>query len=115
MKAIHIVLASAIITATALKAVPALAEPGGPAGETAINYVKTADLDLHSDAGRRQLDRRLVIAARDVCGIASGVDLEGQNEVRRCVDDVLTKARGERDKLLAAANRGATIAITAAR
>lgn len=115
MKAIHIVIASAIITATALKAVPALAEPAGSLSETATSYVRTADLDLQSDAGRRQLDRRLVIAARDVCGTASNVDLEGKNEVRQCVEDVLARARSERDELLAAANRTAVIAVTASR
>ena len=54
MKAIHIVIASAIITATGIKAAPALAQPASAQGETAISYVQTADLDLQSAAGRRQ-------------------------------------------------------------
>ena len=110
MKALHIIIASALITSAALKAAPALAEQQP---EVAISYVRTADLDLQSDAGRRQLDHRLVTAAREVCGTASNVDLEGKNEVRRCVDSVLTKARGEGEQL--AANQGAVIAVTAAR
>ena len=113
MKALNIVIASAIITATALKAVPALAEPVGAQSETATSYVRTADLDLQSDAGRRQLDRRLVIAARDVCGTASNVDLEGKNEVRQCIDDVLVKARGEGRQL--AATKNGIIAVSASR
>ena len=114
MKAIHIVIASAIITATAIKAAPALAQTTSAQGEVAISYVQTADLDLRSDAGRRQLDRRLALAARDVCGTASDADLEGKNAVRNCVDDVLAKARGESAQLIASANRG-LIAVTAAR
>ena len=111
MKAIHIVIASAIVTAAALKAVPALAEPAP--GEVAVSYVQTADLDLSSDAGKRQLERRLVTAARDVCGTASDADLEGANAVRKCVDNVLAKARDE-GRNLAAADR-TVIAVTAAR
>lgn len=113
MKAIHIVIASALITSAAIKAAPALAAPVTAQGDVAVSYVQTADLDLQSDAGRRQLDRRLVIAARDVCGTASDADLEGKNAVRQCVDSVLAKARGEGIEL-AAANR-AVIAITASR
>ena len=113
MKAIHIVIASALITATAIKGAPALAQPASAQGETAISYVQTADLDLRSDSGRRQLDRRLVVAARDVCGKASDADLEGKNAVRHCVDDVLAKARGEGEQL--AAGTRAVIAVTASR
>ena len=112
MKAIHIIIASALITATILKAAPALAEPGQ--GDIAISYVQTADLDLQSATGRRQLDQRLTHAARDVCGTASNADLEGKNAVRACVDGVLAKARGEGEQLIASANRG-VIAVTAAR
>lgn len=114
MKAIHIVIASAIITATAIRAAPALAEPAAGEGEIAISYVQTADLDLRSDSGRRQLDRRIVVAAREVCGTASDADLEGKNAVRHCVDEVVAKARGESEQLIASANRG-VIAVTAAR
>ena len=112
MKAIHIIIASALITGTILKAAPALAEPTG--GDVATSYVQTADLDLRSAAGRRQLDQRLSHAARDVCGTASNADLEGKNAVRSCVDGVLAKARGEGEQLVASANRG-VIAVTAAR
>ena len=114
MKAIHIVIASALITATGLKAVPAFAEPATAQGEIATSYVRTADLDLRSYSGRRQLDRRLAFAARDVCGTASDADLEGKNAVRQCVDEVLAKARGESEQLIASAKRG-VIAVTAAR
>ena len=112
-KAIHIVLASALITTGIIKAAPALAE--APAGETNVSLVRTADLDLRSDAGQRKLDQRLAIAAREVCGTASDVDIEGKNAVRKCRDETLAQARSQRDAVLAEAGRGAYVAVTAAR
>lgn len=115
MKAIHIVLLSALVTAAAIKAAPALAGTTGSQGEIAVSYVRTADLDLSTETGRRQLDQRLSNAAREVCGVASDADLEGKNEVRKCRDEVLARASAQREQLLAAARRGATLAIAAAR
>ncbi len=98
-----------LITAAALKAAPALAEPvTGPAVNVAL--VHTADLDLSTQAGQRQLDSRLVQAAREVCGTASDVDLAGKNQVRQCRADVLAKARANGEQL---ASRGAPILIAA--
>jgi UrcA family protein len=115
MKAITIILGSALITGAALKAVPALAETPSHQSNVAVSIVRTADLDLTKADGQRQLDRRLAAAAREVCGVASDVDLEGKNDVRKCRDDVLAKANAQRDQLVAAAGRGAEIAIAAAR
>jgi UrcA family protein len=109
-KGLKIAAASFLITAAALKAVPALAEPArAPAN---VSIVHTADLDLTSDAGKRQLDQRLANAAREVCGTASDVDLDGKNDVRACRVDVLAKARAKGAEL---ANRGAPITIAAGR
>jgi len=47
-----------------------------------VAAVHTADLDLSTNAGRHQLDRRLVVAAAEVCGSASDADLAGQNDLR---------------------------------
>ena len=113
MKAITIVLASALVTAAAIKAVPALAETNSP--DVAVSVVHTADLDLTSDAGKRQLDKRLTNAAREVCGTASDFDLEGKNEVRECRDLVLANAREKGDALIARNERSASIAVVAAR
>ena len=112
--AFTIALASALITTAVIKAAPALAE--APAAETNISLVRTADLDLKSDAGRRVLDQRLARAARQVCGTASDADLQGKNDVRQCRDAVLAKARANRDAVLAAAApSNGFIAVTAAR
>ena len=109
--AFTIALASALITTAAIKAAPALAET--PAVETNVSLVRTADLDLGSDAGRRQLDLRLARAAREVCGTASEFDLRGRNAVRECRDEVLAAARKQRDAVLAATSNKGFIAVTA--
>ena len=74
-KGFKIAIGSFIATAAVIKAVPALSEPVRP--QTSI-VVQTADLDLSTEAGREQLDHRLVNAARDACGGASDVDLAGK-------------------------------------
>jgi len=106
-----IALASALVTTAAIKAAPALAQVQAPV-ETNVSQVRTADLDLSSEAGRRTLDRRLSRAAREVCGTASDADVEGKNAVRKCRDETLTKAKAQLDRRLA--DRGA-IAVTASR
>jgi UrcA family protein len=87
---LKIIAASAFATTLVIKAVPALAEPA-PVQNFII--VHTADLDLSSKSGRATLDHRLLMAAHDVCGAASDVDLVGKNQVRTCRADVLAKAR----------------------
>jgi UrcA family protein len=109
-KAIQIAAAAFLITAVAIKATPALADPAAPVN---VSRVQTADLDLSTSAGQRALDIRLANAARDVCGTASDVDLQGKNEVRKCRIEVLAKANAQRGQLLAAAGRGAVIQIAA--
>ena len=89
-----IVIGSALATGAVIKAAPALAEP-----TQTISVVRTADLDLSTDAGRRALDHRLVTAAFEVCGTASDVDLVGKNLVRECRSDVLAKARASSEQL----------------
>ena len=112
-RALTIVLTSALITTGVIKAAPALAQE--PAGEINVASVRIADLDLGSSAGQRKLDQRLANAARDVCGTASNVDLEGRNEVRKCRNQTLANAKGQRDAVLAGATREAIIAVSAAR
>ena len=109
--AFAIALASALITTAAIKAEPAFAQTAAP--ETSTSMVRTADLDLGSDSGRRQLDLRLARAAREVCGTASDFDLRGKNEVRACREEVLASARKQRDAVLAATRTRGFIAVTA--
>jgi UrcA family protein len=112
-KAIQIAATAFLITAAAIKAAPAIAAPVTPTIN--VSLVHTADLDLSTPSGQHVLNVRLAQAAREVCGTASDVDLAGKNDVRKCRNDVLANANGQRDQLLAAAGRGAQIAITNAR
>ena len=108
-----IILGSALVTSAAILAKPAFAQE--PAAERNITLVRTADLNLSTAAGQRQLDHRLANAAREVCGEASDADLEGKNEVRRCRDETLASVQAQRDAMFAAARRGAAVAVIAAR
>ena len=112
-KALQIAATAFLITAAAIKAAPAIAEPAAPAIN--VSLVRTTDLDLSSPSGQRALNARIAHAAGEVCGVASEADLVGQNDVRKCRADVLAKANGQREHLLAAARRGVQIAITDAR
>jgi len=109
-----IAIASALITAGAIKAAPALAEPSSAETRTYVSYVQTSDLNLSSEGGRRVLDRRLAQAAREVCGTPSGADLAGLNEARACRADAVARATVQSQNVLAA-KRGAVVAITASR
>ncbi|NJR79312.1 UrcA family protein [Sphingomonas corticis] len=73
----------------------------------ATRTVAVHDLDLSRPGHRTRLDRRLTLAARDVCGEASALDLVGKRRVQRCRIDVLERARPARDRALARAG-GAT-------
>jgi UrcA family protein len=84
----------------AATATPALAE----APVIATSTVQTADLDLSSAQGQRALDRRLAEAVKEVCGIASDVDIAGKNDVRRCRVETLASLADERDQRIAAAS-----------
>lgn len=106
---LKIIAVSALATAAVIKAVPALAEPVLTQN---VSIVHTADLDLSTRAGQETLDHRLVVAAFEVCGAASDVDLAGRNKVRQCRGDVLAKARAESGQL---ASRTGIIHIAAGR
>jgi UrcA family protein len=106
MKSFKIALTAFVITAGVIEGAPALAQDG----PQNVSIVRTADLDLTSEAGRAQLDHRLVTAAYEVCGEASDVDVSGKNAVRACRTDVLAKARSEGQRL---ASRGAAIIVAA--
>lgn len=110
-KSILIALGSFLATAAVIKAAPALADP---VQSRNVNVVRTADLDLSSEPGRRALDHRLVIAAAEVCGAASDVDLAGKNLVRKCRHDALAQARA-RGEALAARGGEATIVVASNR
>ena len=89
-----------LATLLAFTATPVLAEPPVTVSMT----VQTADLDLSSTAGQQTLNHRLTIAAKEVCGIASDVDVAGKNDVRRCRTETLASLASERDQRIADAS-----------
>ena len=101
------------LIASAATVTPTVAQAFEP--ETVTSIVRTADLDLSNDAGQQELDRRIVQAAREVCGDASNVDLEGKNAVRQCRADTIAAATSQRDQLYAAAKSGSPILVASAR
>jgi len=89
-----------IATLLAFTATPALAEQP----VTVSTTVQVADLDLSSKSGQRALNHRLSLAAKEVCGTASDVDIAGKNEVRQCRAKTLASLASERDQRIAAAS-----------
>lgn len=61
---------------------PAVAQTA-PAHAPSVAVVH-ADLDLSNSADRERLQRRLRIAARQVCGTGFDFDLRSQNAAREC-------------------------------
>jgi len=111
-KGFLIVLGSALITAGAIKAAPAFAEPLPGSNST---VVRTADLDLRTADGQRALDHRLVSAAREVCGQASDTDLKGKNAVRACRVETLAQARKQGSAAFARRSTEQPLAVVAVR
>jgi len=112
-QAIRIVIVSAMLTAAALKAAPALAQP--VAAETLVSVVSTDDLDLSSRQGQRQLNLRLVHAAAELCGGASDADLQGKLASRRCRADALANASAQGQRIVLASRRVRGVAMASAR
>ena len=107
---------SALITAAFITGAPAFGQtPPASEARTHVSLVPTADLDLRTADGERRLHQRVARAAREVCGTASDADVQGKNAVRQCRGEAMARAFEQRDELLAAAERGAQIAVTAAR
>jgi len=82
----------------ALCTAPASAEPVQHS-----QIVGHSDLDLGTDAGVRELDRRIRVAARSVCGTATATDPRSWIQVRQCRKDTITALSGQRARALAAA------------
>ena len=101
-----------VIIAVALLAAP-FAQPAAAQGPAAdrTQIVSYADLDLSREADVRELDRRIDRAVKQVCGIASDIDLEGKNEVRRCRTLTSASLAAERGRALASASRPSPVVL----
>lgn len=109
MKRILTATAAAVLAAAAT---PALTAPvqAGSGHEDAVT-VRIADLDLSDPADAAVLDRRVKAAARELCGWMPGRDLDMQNIVRTCHDEVLANARQDVGAALAAAERRGAVRL----
>lgn len=63
--------------------------------EVARVVVQYGDLNLDTDLGLRQLQRRLVAAAREACGQPDARNLQLANRARACVDQAMALAVAE--------------------
>ena len=108
-KTLLIIASSALATGLLIKGAPALSQTLPV--ETNVSIVRTADLDLSTRSGQRQLDRRLISAAGRVCGEASDADLKGKNDVRQCREEVLSTARAKADAIVAARSTDRSIVV----
>ena len=104
-QALKIIFVSALATAVAIKAVPALAQE-----PINVSVVRTADIDLSSASGQRVLQQRLVVAAHSVCDGASAVDLKAQNAESQCRDQVIAAGLA-RAKAIAETDSGKPILL----
>lgn len=107
-----IVAFAAAVVASALCLTPA-AGWAGPV-EQVTRHIGYADLDLTTDSGRVQLDRRLGATIAEACGSASDLDLVGQNAVRRCRIAARQGVAAQRDLVLAAARDAAATRLALA-
>ncbi|WHU02003.1 UrcA family protein [Sphingomonas sp. NIBR02145] len=71
----------AALAAATLFATPALA------GDRSV-AIRHADLDLKSEAGRTELNRRLAVATEQVCGSYASAGADEAVAIKRCRDGV---------------------------
>jgi UrcA family protein len=84
-------------------AVPAQAE--STALDSRSQVVNFSKLDLGSQAGIRELDRRIGAAARQACGTPSAADPTGWSKVKDCRANAVERAADQRSRAIAAARR----------
>jgi len=67
--------------------------------------VKMADLDLNTTAGRAELDRRILAAARSACGEIGGMYPVSKPEGDACARSAAERSMSRMHKMLAASHR----------
>lgn len=83
----------------ALSAIAVVATTPAAAKDLSVNY---QDLNLRSDKGQKELQRRIDVAAREYCGIDSrrvGTRVRSQG-MRNCYHDARNAAREQMDALI---------------
>lgn len=100
-----------LIAAAALGvSAPASAQPA-----PARLAVSTAGLDLGTAEGARALDLRILHAASALCGTPSSADLRSRARHQACREEARASASAERERLIAEARSGVSIAAASGR
>lgn len=97
---------SVALSAAFLFAAPVLAEP-----EVQSTIVRTADLDLTSDAGVKMLERRVSHAAKFVCGNPNSLDLPAVQATNNCRRVAIDDATPRVQFVVAQARQGKTYVV----
>ncbi len=95
--------AASLALSAALLSGPALARPVADCGSAAV---RTADLDLATDAGAATLHSRVVHAAAVVCGDTDQRDLGAVSRMMACRRIAMASAAPQIELALAAARNG---------
>jgi UrcA family protein len=98
----------------ALTATIALVTPTVSRAEEPISVrVSYADLNLTTDPGRQMLQRRIVFAARTVCGTSDPLNLAFAIAVAECRDGAIADAQPAFDAAVAAARHPSVTVLDA--
>ncbi len=85
-------------------------------GEPVSRRVSYAGIDLASEAGRAMLDRRIVHAAQDICGVSDIADLSARRAYDQCRAEAIRNARASAQVVIARAEeRKAAVQTASAR
>ena len=106
---IHYALFASLGTTLAIAALPASA-----ANEKFASEVRYGDLNLATDAGVAQLQRRIGNAARKGCGYADGRDLKASQAAAACRKAAVSEAAPKIELAVANARNGQKLAANAA-
>jgi UrcA family protein len=88
--------ASLALAGLSFAATASAAGPAAPAtADVARVVVQYGDLDLDTERGAAALQRRLVAAAREVCGSPQPRELKRHREARECMDAAIARAVDE--------------------
>jgi UrcA family protein len=99
-----------------LAAVSALVAVPGVASSAGVKRVAYADLQLESEAGRAELQRRLDRAVRSICSVDGGPQSAALNaEQARCISDTRASLGDSMDAAIRANRSAATGLASAAR
>lgn len=90
-----------------------LATPSAYAQDAAARIVKVADLRLDTAEGVAKFDRRLAIAAKNVCASVVDFDRAGRRAAKACQVDTMAAFAPQRDTLIAAAQAKTVVQLSA--